>query len=243
MNRFVFAALFVPCLACSSSTTVVNPNPDGAAPNDSGQPPLDSGGGDSATTYVPAGYSLVPFLDTTTTHKYSKADQVLDPAKDYVAVIDTDVGRIVMHLLSKDAPIAVNSFVFLSLHHYFDGILFHRVIDGFMAQTGDPNTLTTKQNTWGTGGPGYFFDVEKNSLSFDGAGVAGMANTGQPNSTGSQFFITFAPATFLDGGYTIWAKVIEGLDVLPKIVRGEIGKTPFPPSGPSKMIDVYIAAK
>lgn len=244
MNRFVLAALFVPCLACSSSTTVVQPGPDGAAPNDSGQPPVDGGGGDGNALYLPAGYSLVPFLtDTATTHKYPKADHVLDPAKDYVAVIDTDVGRIVMHLLSTDAPIAVNSFVFLSLHHYFDGILFHRVIDGFMAQSGDPNTLSTNQNTWGTGGPGYSFGVEKNSFSFDGAGVVGMANTGQPNSNGSQFFITFAAATFLDGKYTIWAKVIEGLDVLPKIARGEIGMTPFPMSGPSKMLDVYIGAK
>jgi cyclophilin family peptidyl-prolyl cis-trans isomerase len=244
MNRFVLAALFVPCFACSSSTTAVLPGPDGAAPNDSGQPPVDGGGGDGNALYLPAGYSLVPFLtDTATTHKYTKADQVLDPSKDYVAVIDTDVGRIVMHLLSTDAPIAVNSFVFLSLHHYFDGILFHRVIDGFMAQTGDPNTLMANQSSWGTGGPGYFFGLEKNSFSFDGAGVVGMANTGQPNSNGSQFFITFAPATFLDGMYTIWAKVIEGLDVLPKIVRGEIGKTPFPPGGPSKMLDVYIGAK
>lgn len=242
MKRFVLAALFVPCLACSS-TAVVNPNPDGGpVPTDGGQPPVDSGA-DGGGMYVPTGYSLVPSLDATTTHKFAKADQVLDPAKDYAAVIDTDVGRIVMHLLSKDAPIAVNSFVFLSLHHYFDGVLYHRVIDGFMAQTGDPNTLSAKQIGWGTGGPGYAFGVETNALSFDGPGVVGMANTGQPNSNGSQFFITFVPTTSLDGSYTIWAKVIEGLDVLPKLVRGEIGMTPFPASGPSKMIDVYIVAK
>ena len=136
--------------------------------------------------------------DTATTHKFKGGadggapQQVIDSSHDYVAVLDTDAGRIVMHLLSQVAPVTVNSFVFLTLNHFYDGIAFHRVIDQFMAQTGDPNSISGAPSTWGTGGCGYTFGLEVDpSYNFDDAGVVGMARATDPNSNGSQFFITF----------------------------------------------------
>ena len=166
------------------------------------------------------------------------AGQAVEAGQDYYAVLETDVGIIVWDLHEADTPITVNSFVWLALHHYFDGIAFHRVIDGFVAQSGDPNTLSGDRSTWGLGGPGYSFGVEiVASLRYDAAGVVGMARTADPNSNGSQFFITLAATPNLDGQYTIFAGVTEGLDVLPSIVRGE------PPATPTRMTRVYIVEK
>jgi peptidylprolyl isomerase len=103
----------------------------------------------------------------------------------------------------------VNSFVFLACKGFYDGTTFHRVISGFMAQGGDPTGT-------GRGGPGYTIPDEFTSSSFD-RGTVAMANTGQPNSGGSQFFITFAPQPQLSGGYTVFGQVTSGLDVLDKI--------------------------
>src|SRR5262249_21702106 len=109
----------------------------------------------------------------------------IDANKTYTAHIQTVKGTIDAQLLPKDAPIAVNSFVFLARQHYFDGVTFHRVLPGFMAQGGDPTGT-------GTGSPGYTFGNETSTgLTFDSAGILAMANTGQPNSNGSQFFITY----------------------------------------------------
>ena len=219
-------ALPLLALGCSSSQPTTN--------NDAG----DTDAALDAGPYLPTGYTLVPFLSDQPVHKFTKADQVIDPSKSYVGVLDTDVGRIVMNLLSADAPITVNSFVFLTLHHFYDGVAFHRVIDGFMAQTGDPNSISGAPSTWGTGGCGYTFGLEVNpSLNFDAPGVVGMARTSDPNSNGSQFFITFVAYPSLNQQYTVWAKVIEGLDVLPNIVRGE------PPANPTRILDAYIGVQ
>lgn len=172
------------------------------------------------------------------TRKYAKADQVTETGKDYIAILDTDAGRIVLDLLETRAPITVNSFVFLALHHYYEGVAFHRVIDDFMAQTGDPKSIAGAPATWGTGGPGYAFDVElQPDLNFDSPGVLGMARGQTTNSNGSQFFITLVAYPSLNQQYTVWGKVIEGLDVLPNIVRGE------PPTAPSRIAAIRIAAK
>jgi peptidylprolyl isomerase len=190
------------------------------------------------TGYLPAGTMLTPFLSSTPQYSFSAADKVLTNGKDYYAVLETDAGRIVFDLLEKDTPITVNSFVFLARNHYFDGQAFHRVIDGFMAQGGDPNTISGDPRTWGVGGPGYSFGLEiVSSLNYDNAGFVGMARTMDPNSNGSQFFITFAATHSLDGQYTIFAKVIEGIDVLPSIVRGQ------PPANPTRVTSLYITEK
>jgi cyclophilin family peptidyl-prolyl cis-trans isomerase len=131
---------------------------------------------------------------------------VIDTEKDYQATIETEHGDIVIELFAEEAPMTVNSFVFLAQDGWFDGVLFHRVLPDFVAQTGDPSGT-------GMGGPGYLFDNEINSgLTFDEPGMVGMANSG-PNTNGSQFFITYASVSELNGGYTVFGKVIEGMDV------------------------------
>lgn len=232
--RFLSSLVPVVLLACSSSYSgggvgVVDGGVDGA--RDSGSSVVDSG----PKPAFPFGFVVEPELSPTPVRTFGKAEQVLDAAKDYVAVIETDAGNVTLNLLAQDTPITCNSFVFLARNHYFDGIAFHRVIEGFMAQTGDPNSVSGDPGTWGSGGPGYSFGLEvKPELNFDGEGVVGMARTSNPNSNGSQFFITFAAQTSLNQKYTVFAKVLEGIDTLPKIVRGE------PPAAPSHMTTVKI---
>jgi cyclophilin family peptidyl-prolyl cis-trans isomerase len=130
----------------------------------------------------------------------------LDTAKQYVATLKTEKGDITIELFADTAPLAVNNFIFLAENGWFDGVTFHRVLQGFVAQAGDPS------NT-GYGGPGYAFTDEISPvLKFDKAGLVAMANSGA-NSNGSQFFITLGPAPHLDGGYTIFGQVITGMDV------------------------------
>ncbi len=192
----------------------------------------------SAPYHLPSGYSLTPFLSTDPQRSFTAAGTATQPGKDYQAVLETDAGIMVIDLAESETPITVNSFVWLALHHFYDGIAFHRVIDQFMAQTGDPNTLTDDRASWGSGDPGYGFGLEiVPSFTYDGAGVVGMARTSDPNSNGSQFFITFAAAHSLDGMYTIFGHLSEGLDVLPNIARGE------PPATPTRMQRVYIVEK
>ncbi len=131
---------------------------------------------------------------------------VIDQSKSYTATIETEKGNIVFDLLDDVAPLAVNSFVFLAREGWFDGVTFHRVLPGFVAQTGDPSGT-------GIGNPGYQFKNEiDTNLLFDQAGMVGMANSGA-DTNGSQFFIAYGPLEQLNGGYTIFARVIEGMDV------------------------------
>jgi cyclophilin family peptidyl-prolyl cis-trans isomerase len=131
----------------------------------------------------------------------------LDSTRQYLANLETEKGTIVVELYAEDAPLAVNNFVFLARQGWYDGITFHRVLPGFVAQTGDPSGT-------GYGSPGYAFDNEiVPDLVYDEPGVLGMANAG-PGSNGSQFFITMAPAEQLNGGYTIFGRVVEGMEVV-----------------------------
>ena len=134
-------------------------------------------------------------------------EMTIDTEKEYFATVETTKGSFVIQLLPKSAPLTVNSFVFLANEGYYAGIPFHRVIPDFVAQGGDFT---------GTGifGPGYEFDIEIDpALSHDKAGVVSMANSG-PDKNGSQFFITYSPQIPLDGGYTIFGKIVEGMDVV-----------------------------
>lgn len=143
---------------------------------------------------------------------YEKCPEwVIDTDSDYLAKLDTSAGEIEIDLFTDQAPIAVNSFVFLAQNGWYDDVYFHRVLQGFVAQAGDPSGL-------GMIGPGYTFVNESdNNLSFDRKGIFAMANAGV-DTNGSQFFITLAPATNLDGGYTIFGQVTdESMDVLDEI--------------------------
>jgi cyclophilin family peptidyl-prolyl cis-trans isomerase len=136
----------------------------------------------------------------------------IDTSKQYFATFKmANGGEFVIQLYPDKAPIAVNSFVFLANKGYFNGVTFHRVIDGFMAQGGDPTGT-------GNGGPGYEFVNEDNDLKFDKAGVVAMANAGR-DTNGSQFFITYGPQDYLNGGYTIFGQVVSGMDVVNGLTR------------------------
>jgi cyclophilin family peptidyl-prolyl cis-trans isomerase len=134
----------------------------------------------------------------------------IDPNKSYTAVISTNLGDMTAQLFAKDAPNTVNNFVFLARDGFYNGVPFHRIISGFMVQTGDPTGT-------GRGGPGYRFNDE---LPKDGdyeRGTLAMANAG-PNTQGSQFFICHADLKGkLPKNYTIFGKLTDGLDVLDKI--------------------------
>ncbi len=142
----------------------------------------------------------------------SAPPMMIDTGKEYNATVKMENGgEFVIQLYPDKAPVTVNSFVFLANQGYFDGVTFHRVLDGFMAQAGDPTGT-------GSGGPGYLFENEDSDLRFDKKGVVAMANAGR-DTNGSQFFITFDAADFLNGGYTIFGQVIEGMDVVNGITR------------------------
>lgn len=231
--------------ACSSDADApALESRDAAAPTDareSEQPTNDAAV--DAQTYLPplgmpAGYTEIPIPDAAPKRKFAAAESVLVADQDYVAVLETSAGRIVLDLYETRAPLAVNSFVFLALHRFYEGIAFHRVIEDFMAQTGDPKSVSGKPSSWGTGGPGYEFGLEVTpGLGFDQPGVLGMARGEDPGSNGSQFFITFVETPFLSQQYTVWGKVLEGLQFLPAVIRGE------PPTEPSRILRVGIGSK
>ncbi|HSK65684.1 MAG TPA: peptidylprolyl isomerase, partial [Anaerolineales bacterium] len=127
-------------------------------------------------------------------------------------------GEFVVQLFPAEAPVTVNNFVFLAREGYYDGTTFHRVLEGFMAQGGDPTGT-------GLGGPGYAFEDEFSSLTFDRAGLLAMANSG-PNTNGSQFFITYGPTPHLNGRHTIFGEVIEGMDVVNSLTRRDPDQNP-----------------
>lgn len=146
-------------------------------------------------------------IDSGTRQYSSPPAMTIDPAKQYLATVTmAKGGEFVIELYPDKAPITVNSFVFLARDGYFDGVTFHRVLENFMAQTGDPSGT-------GSGGPGYTFANEDSDLTFDKAGVVAMANSGR-DTNGSQFFITFGPVEHLNGGYTIFGQIISGMDVV-----------------------------
>ena len=148
----------------------------------------------------------------------------LDTSKSYEAVIHTEKGDVRIALYDDLAPVTVNNFIFLARQGFYDGVTFHRVIPGFMAQTGDPTGT-------GSGGPGYRFDDEFDpSLRHDAAGVVSMANAG-PNTNGSQFFITYAPAPHLDDQHTIFGRVIEGMEVVESLTPRNPAEDPDAPAG------------
>jgi cyclophilin family peptidyl-prolyl cis-trans isomerase len=147
---------------------------------------------------------------------------IIDRSKQYFATIETNKGKLVLELYADKSPLAVNNFVFLAREGWYDGVSFHRVLADYMAQAGDPSGT-------GYGGPGYAFQLESSpDLSFDEPGVVAMANSG-PDTNGSQFFITYTATPNLDGTYTIFGRLIEGMDVLKSLtVRDPQGGLPLP---------------
>ena len=158
----------------------------------------------------------------------------IDPNKRYTATFHTEKGDFVVDLFAKDAPLTVNNFVFLAREHFYDGTTFHRVIPDFMAQGGDPTGT-------GTGGsklpdlPAEFTTKRKFLR-----GTCGAARTSNPNSANSQFYIMFAPAPHLDGQYTIWGQVVQGMEFVDQLKRGSgSGGTV---SNPDRIVHMRVAA-
>ncbi len=147
--------------------------------------------------------------------QYSQPPEMtIDPSKQYSAVFDTSRGKITCDLFAKDAPTTVNNFVFLAREGFYDGTVFHRVINDFMIQGGDPTGT-------GRGGPGYRFEDEvKNNPNKHAVGSLSMANAG-PNTNGSQFFITHVVTDWLNGKHTVFGKVTGGQDVVNSVKQGD----------------------
>jgi len=138
----------------------------------------------------------------------------IDAGKKYTATFDTTKGSVVCDLFAKDAPKTVNNFVFLAREGFYNGTVFHRVIENFMVQGGDPTGT-------GRGGPGYCFEDEtKGNPNKHKVGTLSMANAG-PNTNGSQFFMTHVVTDWLDGKHTVFGQVSKGQDVVNKIQQGD----------------------
>jgi len=142
----------------------------------------------------------------------SPTPMVIDVNKKYTAVIKTARGDLTLELYPQDAPVTVNNFVTLARKGFYNGLTFHRIIPGFMAQGGDPTGT-------GSGGPGYKFQDEFSQRTHVTGGLS-MANSG-PNTNGSQFFICYAPQPHLNGKHTVFGQCTQGMDVLNKLVNGD----------------------
>ena len=144
------------------------------------------------------------------------------------AHFETSLGNFTIELFEEETPNTVGNFVKLAGKNFYDGVIFHRVIDGFMIQGGDPTGT-------GRGGPGYqFADEFHPKLKHNSEGILSMANAG-PNTNGSQFFITLAPTPHLDGRHTVFGRVTDGIDVVRKI-----GKTKTSKPGDRPAVDVVM---
>jgi cyclophilin family peptidyl-prolyl cis-trans isomerase len=152
--------------------------------------------------------------------------------KQYIATLHTEKGDVVIQLFPNKAPITVNSFLFLARNRWYENITFHRVLPGLFAQTGDPSGT-------GKGNPGYYVVTEMDpTLKFDRPGVVGMVNSG-PDTSGSQFFITYAATPQFDGQYTIFGQVLSGMDVLQQLTARDAQSDTITPPG-DKLLGITI---
>jgi peptidylprolyl isomerase len=156
----------------------------------------------------------------------SPPPQVIDPTRDYAAWIVTEEGTAAVNLFADLAPVTVNNLAFLACNGFYDGITWHRVIPDFVAQTGDPSGT-------GAGGPGYtIIDEYPNSdLTFDRAGLLSMAKTNAPDSARSQFYITYAPTPNLNGAFTVFGYVVDGMDAIQALAPRDPQADPNAPPG------------
>ena len=163
----------------------------------------------------------------------SPPPQNIDTSLTFDAVFDTSEGEIRVRLLDDESPTFVNNFINLARDGFYDGLTFHRVIDGFVGQAGDP--LGT-----GTGGPGFeIADEVGNDIEFDARGQLSFANAGN-NTTGSQFFFTFAPTNLNNGQFSVFGNIISGDAVLDQLTRTEVFGTPIPGVSPSVINSIRI---
>ncbi len=162
---------------------------------------------------------------------FTSPETVIDPNRSYTATIRTEKGDMTIELAPDVAPVTVNNFVFLACKGFYEGVTFHRVIPGFVAQGGDPTGL-------GSGGPGYAIPDELSDQPFE-RGTVGMARTTNPDTGGSQFFICYEAQPDLDGKYTVFGKVTAGLDVLNSLTPRDPQTNPNAPPG-DKILEITV---
>ena len=167
-------------------------------------------------------FTLTLVLITLTNQSFAQSD-------DKLVILETSQGKIVIEFFLEDAPNHVRNFMNLTESEFYDGVIFHRVIPGFMIQGGDPNTKDVDNSTWGQGGPGYSIDAEFNSIKHN-RGILSMARSQSPDSAGSQFFIVHQNSNFLDQQYTVFGRIVtdESFETLDKITLVEIGPRDIP---------------
>lgn len=223
MRRALLAlVLTVPLAACGSNST---------GSGGSGEPASQSEATASAAVSPqcpPAGGT-----HTRTTSFTSAPPMCIDPAKKYTATVTTDAGEFTIDLLADKAPKTVNNFVFLARNHFYDGITFHRVIKGFMAQGGDPEGT-------GSGGPGYEFDDELPKAGEYKVGSVAMANAG-PNTNGSQFFvITGDSGVQLRPDYSLFGQVSQGMQTV-QAIEADGSESDGPPARTHTITSVTVS--
>jgi cyclophilin family peptidyl-prolyl cis-trans isomerase len=157
-------------------------------------------------------------------------------------VIITTFGDIVLEFYTKDAPTTVQNFKELSKRGFYDGLIFHRIVPGFVIQGGDPNTKdNTNRSKWGTGGPGWNIKAEFNKNKHS-RGALSMARSQDPDSAGSQFFIVLKDSSFLDGQYTVFGRVTQGMDVVDRIASLKTDSSDSPIDiEKSKMLKITVS--
>ena len=195
---------------------------------------------DSSVTPAPAATdqtgSTAPASSVSTTAPVDNTKTMLIPDQqpqllaDYSrAILHTSDGDITLKFYASDSPLPVNNFLYLAKEGFYNGVKFHRVIKGFMIQSGDPLSKGTDNSVWGTGGPGYQFKDEYNSRTLV-TGALAMANAG-PNTNGSQFFIVTSPVELnLQGHYTIFGQVESGMEAVTKIENTAVLPNPGNPA-------------
>jgi cyclophilin family peptidyl-prolyl cis-trans isomerase len=205
--------------------------------NLSGTPTLFVNGQPWPSNVLMSGYNLSTVIELTMLEdrQFSECPPMtINPTRQYFATLHTEKGDIVIELFPDKAPLAVNSFIFLARHGWYDGVTFHRVIPNFVAQAGDPSGT-------GYGTPGYAFKNESSDLKFDAPGVVGMANAGV-DSNGSQFFITYSAQSRLDGSFTAFGRVVQGMEVVNNLTpRNPDDNADLPPG--DKILSVTIEEK
>jgi len=224
-----FAALLVLVIACGSSDEETSSQSTTAAASATKAPAFPSLPPGPTFATCPASTGTPPEVQLKSYPQ--RPPLTIDKTHQYIAHVYTTRGHFIIQLLPDLAPEHVNSFVFLARDKFFNGTTFHRVIPGFVAQGGDPTGA-------GSGGPGYTVPLEASQEPFV-RGVVGMARTNDPNSAGSQWFVTLGDAPNLNGQYTVFGKVVQGMDVVDCLTPRDPQKNPNAPPGDA-IIDLAI---
>jgi len=225
LKNVIYALLAVAVASCTPTNTANNETT--AAPTDT-----------TITTSSSATATEATVPPATTSSAAAEENRPMSQYENKVAELHTSAGEIDIRFYPDVAPNHVKNFIDLAEKGFYNGTKFHRVIQGFMIQGGDPNTVSGSPATWGTGGSGKNVAAEFNSISHK-RGIVSMARSNDPNSASSQFFIVVADSTFLDKQYTVFGQVTKGMDVADTIVNAPKGAQDRP-NNPTSIDKIVI---